>query len=277
MNDRFDSMLVLFPGSEQSDEAVSILSEIGIYDAFMIRSRLRCRLPAVFCPCRRRDIAGETGRRLSKAGIRFMAVAKDFLESPFSIFDAARCRFDAEMIRLWDAEGKERAIFEREKCLLLEAVYESQTRKRTEKTRRKRPSEAGPRLDVDPGRDTGAGSGERAGVLLLLGETGSPALRFMEEEIDFSFLGDRRALTAAENFGRLREKLDRRFGPVCRDMVTFAFGLEALTEDRTEDRGARGSRLVRMRSNVSSVHTMARLLFCMWRQAQGKADRVFPP
>jgi hypothetical protein len=99
----------------------------------------------------------------------------------------------------------------------------------------------------------------------------------MEEKIDFTFLGENRSLTAAENFRRLRDLVAKRFGTVCRDMVTFAFGIESLTEDRTEGEERRRKRQVQMRSNVASVNTMARLFYCRWWQEQGWAEHVFPP
>jgi hypothetical protein len=276
--DRPDSILVLFPGSAQSDGAVSLLSEIGVFDDYMIRNRLRSRLPVLYGPCRRSEIGEDTGRRLSDAGVRFMAVSRAYLDEPFAAFDADRCLFESERVRLWDTEDRQRDLYDREKTLVLEAVYASETRSRTERSGRK-PVDVAARFEAGFGATPAAVSGERAGVLFLFPRSGDLPIRFMEENIDFGFLDERRGLTAAENFRLLRGLLDDRFGPVCRDMVSYGFSIEALTEERTEEAGrARGRvRQVKTRSNVSSVNTMARLLYCRWWQEQGWADRVFPP
>jgi hypothetical protein len=273
---RSDSMLVLFPGSAESDEAVAILSQIGIYDEYMIRNRLRTRLPVLFAPCLKADIAGETGRRLSAAGIRFMSVTREVLGLPFSAFDAVRCQFDPDLIRIWDGEGRERTLYDREKVLVLEAIYDSKRRETLEKRKRK-PSATGLRLDMATPETPAIGNGEPTGVLFFFTQAEMLPVRFMEEKIDFSFLGENRSLTAVENFRRLRDLIAERFGPVCRDMVTFAFGIESLTEDRTEKEDRRRYRQVQIRSNVSSVNTMARLFYCRWWQEKGWADYVYPP
>ena len=276
--DRPDSMLVLFPGSAQSDGAVSLLSQIGVFDDYMIRNRLRSRLPVLYGSCRRSDIAGETGRRLSDAGVRFMAVSRSYLDEPFGAFDAVRCEFGPERVRLWDSDDRRQDLYDREKTLVLEAVYASETRRRTERSGRK-PADAAARFDLASSDSPPAGSSGRAGVLFLFPCSGDLPIRLMEAEIDFSFLGERLGLTAVENFRRLRGLLDERFGPVCRDMVSYGFFIEALTEERTEEAGrAKGRvRQVKTRSNVSPVNTMARLLHCRWLQEQGWAERVFPP
>ncbi len=276
MDARSDSMLVLFPGSAESTEAVAVLSQIGIYDDYMIRNRLRTRLPVLFAPCRTAEIAGETGRRLSAAGVRFMAVDRKTLDLPFSAFDAARCQFAPDLIRIWDEEDRERTLFDRERVLLLEAVYDSK-RRRIPEGRGRKAAKPGLRFDLETSEAPDTGGPERAGVLFLFTRAEPLPIRFMEEKIDFTFLGENRSLTAAENFRRLRDLLAKRFGTVCRDMVTFAFGIESLTEDRTEGEERRRKRQVQMRSNVASVNTMARLFYCRWWQEQGWAAHVFPP
>lgn len=273
---RPDSMLVLFPGSTESAEAVAVLSRIGVYDEFMIRNRLRSRLPVLFAPCQKAQIEGETGRRLSAAGVRFMAVNRKALDLPFSAFDAVKCQFSPDLIRIWDQDDREQTLFDREKVLLLEAIYDSKRRRMSEGRGRKTTT-AGLRLDTEPAESPEAGVAERSGVLFLFTRTEPVPVRFMEEKIDFTFLQESRSLAAAENFRRLRDLLSERFGPVCRDMVTFSFGIESLTEDRTEGQDRRRQRQVQVRSNVSSVNTMARLFYCRWWQDQGWAEQVFPP
>jgi hypothetical protein len=207
-----------------------------------------------------------------------MAVSRSYLDEPFGAFDAVRCEFERERVRLWDADDRRQDLYDREKTLVLEAVYASETRRRTERSGRKLAFDA-VRCDLASIGSPPAGSGGRAGVLFLFARSGVLPIRLMEEEIDFSFLGERLGLTAVENFQRLRGLLEERFGPVCRDMVSYGFSIEALTEERTEEAGrVRGRvRQVKTRSNVSSVNTMARLLHCRWLQEQGWAGRVFPP
>jgi len=272
-----DSLLVIFPGSTESEEAVALLSDIGIYDPYMVRNRLRTRLPSVFGPCKRDEVAGPVGDRLASSGVKFMAVARDFLDAPFGGFDVVRCRFGAETIRLWDGDAKERTLFSKEGLLVVEAVYDTKKQRlRDWRGKRSRDLE---RFSAGLA-ETGFAppSGERTGVLFLL-RTGMDVVRFVAERVDFSFLGESLSLTVAENFRRLRALLEERFGPACRDMVTFGIGIETLTEENPEENAGRKGqpRQIQVRSNISSVHTMARLLCCRWQQENGWADRVFPP
>jgi hypothetical protein len=223
-------------------------------------------------------IEGETGRHLADAGIRFLAISKKTLAAPFATFDVTRCRFEPELVRIWDEAGNEKTLFDREPSLLLEAVYDSKRRRITEGFGR-RGSDARRRPVLGTDKATTTGGGERAGVLLVFSRQGDLPLRFMEEVLDFSFLGDRRSLSALENFRRLGRLLAERFGPVCRDMVTYSYGIQAVTEELPEEAAPnrKKKRQVQLRSNVSSVHTMARLFHCNWWRQQGWADRVFPP
>jgi hypothetical protein len=206
-----------------------------------------------------------------------MAVARDFLNAPFSGFDAARCRFETETTQLWDGDAKERTLFSKERLLVVEAVYD--TKKQRLRDRRGKRSRDLERFSAALSEASFAPpSGERTGVLFLI-RTGTDVVRFLEEKVDFSFLGESRSLTVAENFRRLRALLEKRFGSACRDMVTFAIGIETLTEESPEENAGRKKppRQIQIRSNISSVHTMARLLCCRWWQENGWADRVFPP
>lgn len=254
-----------------------LLSDVGIYDRYMVRNRLRTRLPAVFGPCKRNEIAATLGDRLVSCGVRFMAVARDFLEAPLGGFDAVRCRFGTEAVRLWDGDAKERTLFSKERLLVIEAVYDTKKQRlRDWRGKRSRDLE---RFSAGLAEAEFAPlSGERTGVLFLL-RTGTDVVRFVEEKIDFSFLGESRSLTVAENFRRLRALLEKRFGAACRDMVTFCIGIESLTEESPEENAGRKGRprQIQVRSNISSVHTMARLLCCRWWQEKGWAGRVFPP
>lgn len=272
-----DSLLVIFPGSTESKAAVSLLSDIGIYDAYMVRNRLRTRLPSVFGPCKRDEIAGRVGDRLASCGVKFMAVARDFLNAPFGGFDAVQCRFGTDTTRLWDGDAKERTLFSKERFLVVEAVYDKK-KQRLRDWRGKRSRDLS-RLSANLAEAAFAPpSGERTGVLFLL-RTGTDVVRFLEENVDFSFLGENRSLTVSENFRRLRALLEERFGPACRDMVTFGIGIETFTEENPEENAGRKGqpRQFQIRSNISSVHTMVRLLCCRWWQENGWADRVFPP
>jgi hypothetical protein len=206
-----------------------------------------------------------------------MAVARDFLDAPFGGFDAVRCRFGKEAVQLWDGDEKERALFRKERLLVVEAVYETKKQqKRDWRSKRSRDLE---RFSTGL-RHTGfpMPSGERTGVLFLLRD-GTDVVRFLEEKVDFSFLGQNRALTVGENFRQLRTMLEERFGPACQDAVTFGIGIETLTEENAVENANRKGKLrqIQVRSNVSSVHTMVRLLCCRWWQENGWADRVFPP
>ena len=278
MDESPDSILALFPGSAETAEAVAVLSKLGILDEYMIRNRLRSRLPVLFGPCRRSVIEGDTGKHLADAGVHFLAISKETLAAPFGAFDVTRCRFESERVRIWDEAGSEKTVFDREQCLVLEAVYDSKRRRIPGAFGRKGPDTD--RLSLPGASDAAAaGGGERAGVLFLFPKNGDLPLRFMEEDLDFSFLGDRRRLTASENFRQLGRLLAERFGPICRDMVIYAYAIQAVTEEIPEESGRsrRRKRQVQLRSNVSSVHTMARLFHCNWWRQRGWADRVFPP
>ena len=272
-----DSLLVIFPGSTESEEAVALLSDIGIYDPYMVRNRLRTRLPSVFGPCKRDEVAGPVGDRLASSGVKFMAVARDFLDTPLGGFDVVRCRFGTESTQLWDADEKERTLFTKERLLVVEAVYDTKKQRRRDwRGKRSRDLE---RFSAGlPETAFAPPSGERTGVLFLL-RTGTDVARFVAEKVDFSFLGEERSLTVSENFHRLRALLEERFGPVCRDMVNFGIGIETLSEESPEQNSNRKGqpRQLQVRSNVASVHTMVRLLCCRWWQENGWADRVFPP
>jgi hypothetical protein len=279
MADNTDSKLVLFPGSRENPEAVALLSTVGVFDDYMIRNRLRTRLPVIFGPCRRASIAGETGKKLADAGVRFMAVSTAVLEAPFFCFDAVRCRFDPESVRIWDENGDPQTLFHRDRFLVVEAVYDS-TRKQVAEAPGKKARGRSLGLDFRPDSQTTSGpGGENAGVIFLFSKGRDAPVRFMEEAVDFSFLEGRRSLVAAENFRLLGSMLSERFGPVCRDMVRFSFAIPVVTEELPEISEQRGKRKrqIQVRSNVSSVNTLARLFYGRWWQENGWADRVFPP
>ena len=90
----FDSVLVLLPGSENSKKGIALLSDLSAFDAYMIQVKLKSKLPQILCSCVSDEIRQDVGNRLEAAGINFLAIKKELLETVFTPFLVAHCNFN---------------------------------------------------------------------------------------------------------------------------------------------------------------------------------------
>jgi len=272
-------MLVLLPGSRVTPESIQLLTELTVYYAYMARSRLCTQLPMVLGPCCPAEVKAHIGDRMERVGIHFIAIFKDFLEQPFHALEATSCRIEPDMILLTDANGRERMCPLTQPSLLLEGRYDIDSHHR--KTALRAESDRLMEAVLHPTPSPSADAGLRQ-VLFIYPRGSDHPVELVDSRLDYSFLGDAKALTTAENFRNLIGLLSDTFAsPIGREMVHHSYALESITDDDSDMESGTGPRDARKkrrrrRSNRSAVRLMSRLLYCQWMRQSGWAGRVFP-
>jgi len=274
-----DAMLVLLPGSQITPQSIQLLTELTVFDAYMARSRLRTQLPVVLGPCCQRDLETHIGDRLERLSIRFIAIPRDFLDPPFHSLEVTACRLEPDVILLSDAQGQERIFPVSQPVLLLEGRYDIDKRPRKSPMR----SESDRLMEtvLNPEPTASLETGLRH-VLFMYSRGDPHPVELLDSRLDYSFLGDDKALTTAENFRNLLARLSEAFdSPIVREMMHHQYALEQITENEADiesgvGRRARGKKPGQRRSNRSAIRLMSRLLYCQWMRERGWAGRVFP-
>lgn len=280
-NDR-DSVLMLLPGSEITEDGTEQLSKMSGFDAFIIHNRLKTALPHLLCPVNSRTIAGESGDLLVSAGIRFLAVRKSFLAVPFHPFVVRHCRFGEKRSQFYDRRHEPVELHNKENVLLLEGCYHTTDGKLTG--------------ILDPGIDAGPGfelkhRREKAVrlqdlktcrfIMLYLSMDMNPLI-FIDQWMDYTFLGPARKLTVGENLQCLRHRLQETFSrQTDQRMLSHGYALEndrRLAEMKTKKfRLTGGMEMATTEiSNESAVNRMSRLIFFQWCRENGWVDRMMP-
>lgn len=272
-------MLVLLPGSPVTPQSIELITELTVFDAYMARTRLSTRLPIVLGPCRRADLNESTGDRLERVGIRFIGVSKEFLDQPIHPLSVTSCQVASEFILVADADGRERVWPLTQPILLLEGRYDIDIphQKSPRRTASDRLMEAV--LNPDPAAALETGLRQ---VLLIYPRGAEHPAELIDSRMDYSFLGDEKALTTAENFRKLLGLLSDAFAsPIVREMISHRYALEQITEiqadsDSGSGRGTSGKNRKQRRSNRPAIRFMSRLLYCQWMRENGWTGRVFP-
>jgi len=274
-----DTMLVLLPGSQVTPESIDLITELTVFDQYMARSRLCTRLPIVLGPCRHADLNGRIGDRMERVGIRFIGVSKEFLDQPIHPMTVTSCQLAPEFLLVADADGKERMFSVPQPILLLEGRYDIDIhhQKSTRRTESDRLMEAVLNPAPSPSLETGLRQ-----VLFIYSKGDDDPAELMDSRLDYSLLGDEKALTTAENFRTLSGRISDSFtSPLVQEMIEHSYALEHITEYETDiDSGAgrrrSRSRQGRRRSNRFTVRFMSRLLYWRWMRENGWTGRVFP-
>ncbi len=277
-NSEFDSLLVLLPGSTINPEGIRFLSEISGFDHFIIQNKLKIKLPHILCPVNSHDIAGSSGDLLENLCINFIAVKKNFLAQPFKPFRVKSWGFGQKQSRFFNSHLSLVEIYNEEKILLLEGRY------RTTDAIEARVPEDDVRASLKPQKVKNVNSIDlRTYRFVMLYQVMDPdPLVFVDQCLDYSFLGSEKKMTVSANFDVLKIKLEEIF---C-TRVNPAMLLHEYVMKQVQDLGEKKAKGFTLKShkemvttsisNEAAANQMSRLLFFQWCKRHGWVNRIMP-
>jgi len=272
-------MLVLLPGSPVTPQSIELIRELTIFDAYMARTRLCTQLPMVLGPCPRETLTGDNGDRMERVGIRFVGVSKAFLDQPVRPLPVTACQIESEFILVSNADGQERIFPVARPILLLEGRYD--IGRHRQNSDRRNESDRLMEAVLTPTPASTVDTGLRQVLFIYSKSTEHPA-ELIDSRLDYSLLGQAKALTTAENFRTLLDRMSETFGsPIVREMIRHSYALVPMAEDESHIESdsspkSRGKKRDRHRSNRRIIRFMSRLLYCQWMRENGWTGRVFP-
>ncbi len=277
-NADFDSLLVLLPGSTINPEGIRFLSEISGFDHFIIQNKLKIKLPHILCPVNSHAIAGSSGDLLENLCINFIAVKKHFLAQPFKPFQVTSWGFGQKKSRFFNSHSSLVEVYNEEKILLLEGRY-----KTTDAIEAREP-EDDVRALLKPQKVKNVNSIDlRIYRFVMLYQVMDPdPLVFIDQCLDYSFLGSEKKMTVSANFDVLKIHLEEIF---C-SRVNPAMLQHEYVMKQVQDLGknkAKGFTLKRHKelvtasiSNETAANRMSRLLFFQWCKENAWIKRIMP-
>lgn len=277
-NSDFDSLLVLLPGSTINPEGIRFLSEISGFDHFIIQNKMKIKLPHILCPVNSHEIAGSSGDLLENLCINFIAVKKTFLAQPFKPFLVKSCRFDQKQSRFFNSQLSLVEVYNEEKVLLLEGRY------RTTDAIEARVPEDDVRASLKPQKVKNVNSIDlRIYRFVMLYQVMDPdPLVFIDQCLDYSFLGSEKEMTVSANFDVLKIKLEKIFCSTVNPLMLQHEYVLKQDQDFSEKK-AKGFKLKSQKemittsiSNEAAANRMSRLLFFQWCKSQGWVNRIMP-
>lgn len=269
-----DGAFILLPGSAAGSDVVGMLSGFTGLDPYMVRVRLKTRLPLFLCQCRCTDMAGPAGDRMADAGIRFMAMPLSLHDAPFSSIPITGGRMNAQSLVVKDIKGGSHELYAGQDILLLEGCYSSNA--------------ADPEFYKAMGESDGRGSRKKQLIFATKRVRTSRVLfiyRFqewspfclLEDALDYDMIGTDRGPSAILNFEILKQQIqDRLQLPVNRDMTQYGYALSRseVMPEILSGKKQKKEKTVMLTSNEASVNQMSRFLYARWLMGKGVVGRV---
>ena len=274
----FDSLLVLLPGSTINPEGIRFLSEISGFDHFIIQNKMKIKLPHILCPVNSHEIAGSTGDLLENLCINFIAVKKKLLAQPFKPFFVKSCGFGQKQSRFFNSQLSLVEVYNEEKILLLEGRYRT-----TDAIEALLPEEGVP-FSLKPQKVKNVNSIDlRIYRFVMLYQVMDPdPLVFIDQCLDYSFLGSEKKMTVSANFDVLKIKLEKMFCSMVDPLMLQHEYVLKQDQDFSEKK-TKGFTLKNQKSlittsisNETAVNRMSRLLFFQWCKKNGWVKRIMP-
>lgn len=277
-NHEFDSLLVLLPGSMINPEGIRFLSEISGFDHFIIQNKLKIKLPHILCPVNSHAIAGPAGDLLENLCINFIAVKKHFFAQPFKPFRVTSCGFGQKQSRFFNRHLSLAEIYNNEKVLLLEGRY------KTTDAIEARVTEDDVRVSLKSQKVKNVNSVDvKTYRFVMLYQVMDPdPLVFIDQCLDYSFLGLEKKMTVPANFGVVKNHLEEIF---CSTVNPLMLEHEYVLK-QVQDLGEKKAKKFTLKSHKEIVTTsisneapanqMSRLLFYQWCKDNGWINRIMP-